>query len=245
MFWKWRPAPAYLPEKSHGQRSLVGYRPWGCKELDTTEWLSTYEKRMFVETKIRKIEKADALVKLQYTKLIYRTLLHFYTLTMKDQREKFKKQSHLPLHWKRVKYLGIYLPPDAGKDRGQEEKGTTEDEMVGWHHWLNDMGLGGLQELVMDREAWHAVVHGVAKSWTWLSDWTELNKTKDLYYKKYKMLMKEIEYDTKTWTHTPRSWIGRINIVETTILIQGNIQIQWNPYQITNVIFHRIRSKKS
>ena len=37
-----------------------------------------------------------------------------------------------------------------------------------------DMGLGGLQELVMGREAWHAVVHGVAKSRTQLSDWTEL-----------------------------------------------------------------------
>ena len=36
-----------------------------------------------------------------------------------------------------------------------------------------DMGLGELQELVMDREAWHAVVHGIAKSLTWLSDWTE------------------------------------------------------------------------
>ena len=39
---------------------------------------------------------------------------------------------------------------------------------------LMDMGLGGLQELVMDREAWHAVVYGVTKSRTWLSDWTEL-----------------------------------------------------------------------
>ena len=37
-----------------------------------------------------------------------------------------------------------------------------------------DMGVGGLQELVMDREAWRAAVHGVAKSWTRLSDWTEL-----------------------------------------------------------------------
>ena len=36
-----------------------------------------------------------------------------------------------------------------------------------------DMGLGGLLKLVMDREAWRAAVHGVAKSWTWLSDWTE------------------------------------------------------------------------
>ena len=49
----------------------------------------------------------------------------------------------------------------------------TEDEMVGSDSM--DMGLGGLWELVMDREAWHAVVHGIAKSWTGLSDRTELN----------------------------------------------------------------------
>ena len=34
------PTPVFLPEKSHGQRNLVGYSPWGCKELDTTESLS-------------------------------------------------------------------------------------------------------------------------------------------------------------------------------------------------------------
>ena len=59
---------------------------------------------------------------------------------------------------------------DSGKDWGQEEKGETEDEMVGGHHQLNGHGLSKLQEIVKDREIWHAVVHGVTKSQTQLSD---------------------------------------------------------------------------
>ena len=74
----------------------------------------------------------------------------------------------------------IWKDPDAGKDWGQEEKGMTEDKMVGWHHQLNGHGFGWIPG-VGDGQGglcwwWtgrHAAVHGVAKSRTLLSDWTD------------------------------------------------------------------------
>ena len=50
-----------------------------------------------------------------------------------------------------------------GKNWRQEEKGTTEEEMVGRHRWLDGQEFERLQEMVKDKEAWHAAVHGVAE----------------------------------------------------------------------------------
>ena len=65
--------------------------------------------------------------------------------------------------------------PDAGKDWEQEEKGTTEDEMLGGITDSKDMSLSEPWELVTDREAWRVAIHGVSKCQTRLRDWTELN----------------------------------------------------------------------
>ena len=88
-------------------------------------------------------------------------------------------EAETPILWPPDMKSGlIWKDPDAGKDWRWEEMGTTEDEMVRWHHWLNGHEFELTPGLVMDREAWCTAVHGserIGHDWATELNWSESN----------------------------------------------------------------------
>ena len=129
----------------------------------------------------------------------------------------------------------ILWPPDsfektlpAGKDWRQEEKGTIEDEMVGWHHWLDGHefeqapwvgdGQGGLA----------CAVHGVTKSRTWQSDWTEL-----IYlWSHLTLLLLLLIYNLGNWVS--KKLVNWVSVVTWIKDLEIKPRFSWNDLPIVN-----------
>ena len=126
------------------------------------------------------------------------------------------KLQYLGCLMQRIDSLGKTLM--LGKIEGRRRRGQRMRRFDGITDSM-DMSLGGLWVLVMDREAWRAAVHGVAKSRTRLSKWTELNWTSSVIF---------------TWGLSVRQQIPR-SYLPTGVVGEGRIRMQFSDFQFSTV----------
>ena len=156
---KWQPAPLFLPGESHGQRSLVGSSPQGAKNwTQLSDFTFTFSQGYGFSSShvwMRKLDCKKSWVPKNWcfwTVVLEKTLespldcKEIQQVHPKDQSWVFTGRTDVgaetPIIWPPdAKSWVIWKDSDAGRDWGQEEKGTTKDEMVRWHHRLNGYGF--------------------------------------------------------------------------------------------------------
>ena len=123
---KWLPTPVFLPGESHRQRSLVGYSPWGRKEWETTERTFVFELWCWKRLSRGPLDGKE--IQPAHPKGNQSWIFI----------ERTDVEAETPILWPPdAENWLIGKDPDAGEDWTWKEKRTTQDEIVGWHHWLN------------------------------------------------------------------------------------------------------------
>ena len=154
----------WTPGVGDGQGGLACCDSWGCKELDTNEWLNWLTEQYLQHLDCKEIQS-----------------VHSEGDQPWDIFGRNDAEAETPVFWPpHAKSWLIGKDSDAGRDWGQEEKGTTEDEMAGWHHWLDGResewtpGVGNGQGGLVCCNSWG---HRVGQDWaTELTDWLTDNK---------------------------------------------------------------------
>ena len=149
-YWNGLPMPSPPSENRQNENHSHGYENWTIKKVE--RW------------RINSFELWSWRRLLRFPWTAWRSNQSVLKINTEDSLEELMLKLKLQYFGHLMQTVNsLEKSPDPGKDWGQGEKGVTENEMVGWHHWLNGHESEQTQEIAKDREAWCAAARGVTK----------------------------------------------------------------------------------